>query len=313
MVNGTILCYGARYYDPQLGRFIQPDWIIQDPSDPQFLNRYTYCRDNPIRYTDPTGNFIPLIFGAAAAFAAKVAVGALIGAAVGAAIGAADAAINGRNIGQGALNGLKMGAKFGAIISGAYAIAAALPGGAALFAKTGIDLGLTGLSAHSAVKNFEDGNYFMAAVSAVGVFYGAKQLRNDFKNIKSQGFGNPRNPGTGNRQVDAKLEQQQQSALAKDGVKVEEVMQRDDFFRDAEYTPKVQRQMAEGNYHGFPENVTFHQDLGKITTFKGGDGNMYQRLEIRGSYNGRDGTFEFIKNGKGEINHRMFRSDWEKS
>ncbi len=48
--------YGARYYDPELGRFIQPDTIVQAPSDPQSFNRYSYCRNNPINYVDPTGH-----------------------------------------------------------------------------------------------------------------------------------------------------------------------------------------------------------------------------------------------------------------
>ena len=42
--------YGARYYDPGLGRFIQPDTILDG------LNRFTYCYNNPIKYTDPTGH-----------------------------------------------------------------------------------------------------------------------------------------------------------------------------------------------------------------------------------------------------------------
>ncbi len=49
--------YGARYYDPQLGRFLQPDSIIPDPNDPQSYNRYSYVLNNPLFYTDPTGNF----------------------------------------------------------------------------------------------------------------------------------------------------------------------------------------------------------------------------------------------------------------
>jgi len=48
--------YGARYYDPLIGRFITPDTIIQRPYDPQTLNRYTYCRNNPLKFTDPTGH-----------------------------------------------------------------------------------------------------------------------------------------------------------------------------------------------------------------------------------------------------------------
>ena len=49
--------YGARYYDPVLGRFIQPDTIVPDPFNPQSLNRYSYTDNNPINYTDPTGHF----------------------------------------------------------------------------------------------------------------------------------------------------------------------------------------------------------------------------------------------------------------
>jgi RHS repeat-associated protein len=47
--------YNARYYDPVLGRFTQPDDVIQDIFNPQTYNRYSYCVNNPLRYTDPTG------------------------------------------------------------------------------------------------------------------------------------------------------------------------------------------------------------------------------------------------------------------
>ncbi|RMD64559.1 DUF2380 domain-containing protein, partial [Candidatus Parcubacteria bacterium] len=50
--------YRARYYDPALGRFVQPDTIVPNPSNPQDLNRYSYVRNNPVRYTDPTGRYI---------------------------------------------------------------------------------------------------------------------------------------------------------------------------------------------------------------------------------------------------------------
>lgn len=53
--------YGARYYNQYIGRFIQVDPInIISPEryilDPQQLNYYSYARNNPIRYIDPTGN-----------------------------------------------------------------------------------------------------------------------------------------------------------------------------------------------------------------------------------------------------------------
>ncbi len=50
--------YDARWYDPSLGRFVQPDTIQPDPGDPQNLNRFSYVRNNPLRFTDPTGHYI---------------------------------------------------------------------------------------------------------------------------------------------------------------------------------------------------------------------------------------------------------------
>ena len=48
--------YGARYYDPELGRFIQADTVISDMGNPQSYNRYSYVLNNPLKYTDPTGH-----------------------------------------------------------------------------------------------------------------------------------------------------------------------------------------------------------------------------------------------------------------
>jgi RHS repeat-associated protein len=50
--------YEARYYNPHIGRFAQPDKLLADVYDPQQLNRYAYVRNNPLKYTDPSGNFI---------------------------------------------------------------------------------------------------------------------------------------------------------------------------------------------------------------------------------------------------------------
>ena len=49
----TELVYlNARYYDPEIGRFVSPDPIAYLG---QKLNRYTYSRNNPINYLDPSG------------------------------------------------------------------------------------------------------------------------------------------------------------------------------------------------------------------------------------------------------------------
>jgi RHS repeat-associated protein len=52
--NGLIFLR-ARYYNPYLNQFIQPDTIIPDPYDPQDWNLYSYARNNPLKYTDPDG------------------------------------------------------------------------------------------------------------------------------------------------------------------------------------------------------------------------------------------------------------------
>jgi len=48
--------YDARLYDPLIGRFISADTVVPDWYNPQALNRYSYCYNNPLIYTDPTGH-----------------------------------------------------------------------------------------------------------------------------------------------------------------------------------------------------------------------------------------------------------------
>jgi len=50
--------FGARYYDPTIGRFITEDSYEGDDNDPMTLNRYVYGRDNPERYEDPSGHML---------------------------------------------------------------------------------------------------------------------------------------------------------------------------------------------------------------------------------------------------------------
>ena len=45
----------ARLYDPHLGRFLAPDPYVQAPERAMNFNRYAYCMNNPLKYTDPTG------------------------------------------------------------------------------------------------------------------------------------------------------------------------------------------------------------------------------------------------------------------
>ncbi len=71
----------ARYYDPEIGRFISPDSIdYLEPESINGLNLYCYCGNNPILYADPSGHSVILAL--------------LIGAGIGALVGGASYAVS---------------------------------------------------------------------------------------------------------------------------------------------------------------------------------------------------------------------------
>jgi RHS repeat-associated protein len=52
----ALINMNARLYDPVVGMFLSPDNYIQAPGNTQNYNRYAYCLNNPLKYTDPSGN-----------------------------------------------------------------------------------------------------------------------------------------------------------------------------------------------------------------------------------------------------------------
>ena len=50
-----IINMNGRLYDPVLGRFLSPDNLVQMPDNAQHYNRYSYCLNNPLKYTDSSG------------------------------------------------------------------------------------------------------------------------------------------------------------------------------------------------------------------------------------------------------------------
>ena len=59
--------FGARYYSSQYGRFMMPDFLESDDTDPlpyadlkdpQTLNLYAYARNNPLSYVDKNGHHL---------------------------------------------------------------------------------------------------------------------------------------------------------------------------------------------------------------------------------------------------------------
>ena len=129
----------ARYYDPEVGRFISADSIdYLVPETINGINLYAYCNNNPVMYTDPSGRawwqiFVSIVIigvtavvavatagTAIGVIAAGAAIGGAVGGIAGGATGAIDAAINGGDIFEGFANGMLSGTVTGAI-SGAIA------------------------------------------------------------------------------------------------------------------------------------------------------------------------------------------------
>ncbi len=153
--------YGARYYDPMIGRFISPDPIVQAPFNPQSLNRYSYCINSPLMYVDPSGYFslgsffkslfTGIIGGAVFVLSGGTAAPVFAGIMSGMAAGAAGVALNGGNLGQ-VLQGAIIGGALGGLGGGLYSLNSGfaygmLGAGAAFATATG---GLDGLAYYAA-------------------------------------------------------------------------------------------------------------------------------------------------------------------
>jgi RHS repeat-associated protein len=54
----NLINMNGRFYDPIIGRMLSPDNFMQAPDYSQNFNRYSYCLNNPLVYTDPSGEFI---------------------------------------------------------------------------------------------------------------------------------------------------------------------------------------------------------------------------------------------------------------
>ncbi|TDX53272.1 RHS repeat-associated core domain-containing protein [Orenia marismortui] len=56
VVSIGLYYYGARYYDPEIGRFTREDSYRGELGDPQSQHLYVYVTNNALKYTDPTGH-----------------------------------------------------------------------------------------------------------------------------------------------------------------------------------------------------------------------------------------------------------------
>src|SRR5512147_3240132 len=54
-----LMYYGARFYDPYLNRWTQPDSIVPESSQgTQAWDRFAYSNNNPVTYKDSSGHSV---------------------------------------------------------------------------------------------------------------------------------------------------------------------------------------------------------------------------------------------------------------
>ncbi len=140
--------------------FISPDSIVQNPFDPQTFNRYSYCRNNPLLYVDPSGH----IFGIDDYIVAAV---------VGAVIAGAQSDWDPGAMALGAVTGL--------ISAGAFDIAGGIIGEMAnpsIYVQAGIHALAGGMAGgiNSAIVggNVGEGMLYGAASAGMGKYVGGK-------------------------------------------------------------------------------------------------------------------------------------------
>ncbi len=109
----NLINMNGRLYDPIAARMLSPDNYVQNPQSTQNYNRYTYVLNNPLKYTDPDGEWVHVIAGALIGgfingimHANKGPEGFFKGFAIGAVAGAVTAATGGLAAGAFATGGL---------------------------------------------------------------------------------------------------------------------------------------------------------------------------------------------------------------
>ena len=144
----------GRLYDPVLRTFLMPDNFIQQPENTQNYNRYAYVLNNPLMYTDPSGEIIPLIVGAM-----------IIGAFIGAATYIITAALTDIPFSIGGLaKATFIGAASAAVTFGIGSAAGNLFGAATTFSKAGFQALAHGMF-QGAMSGVQGGKFFASFVA----------------------------------------------------------------------------------------------------------------------------------------------------
>jgi len=148
--------FGARWYDPDTGRFLSVDPIVQALGDPQTHNAYGFVRNNPLSNVDADGMGLFQWLGRLSAkgwwgHALSILIGVVVGVVIGGIVG---------GVVLGGINGAWVGAALGGEL--------ALPEGAGVGALVGATVGDSVVQAGAGQASAEEGG-----VGSAPIFSGA--------------------------------------------------------------------------------------------------------------------------------------------
>lgn len=149
----------GRVYDPVMSSFLSVDSYVQDPDNSQNFNRYAYCFNNPLKYTDPSGEV---------AFVDDIIAAAIVGAIINGFVQTASG--NVQNFGQWCLAttiGGVAGAA-GAWAGGAVAMGTGFVGGAVSGGVGGAVGGFANGAGNAWMNGGSFGDGMMCGISAAG-------------------------------------------------------------------------------------------------------------------------------------------------
>jgi len=278
----------GRVYDPQLGRFLSPDPIVQSPSNSQSWNRYSYVFNNPLKYTDPTGfQCIQTVHytsndgdhwrqNGAPSFSGDCQVDEVDHR------GSSD---NG--------DGWKPPETYKPENSGQQQEQQSItPTG-----ERGGESIMTTLLDECSAGSLSSCSQFNDLRVATGEFQGV------YINLALQDF------------YKTSLSQAAGGLLGRIGgafsaSKIKELWmayKAEKFFANTTLAPRVLKQIRSGDNHAFPGLVDdIAKKAGKVESVLDSRGNSVQMLTLNGERNGVSGTYEYIKNNANEIYHRFF-------
>lgn len=187
-----LACFGlinmnARLYEPAMGRFISPDPFIINAFMSQDFNRYSYAKNNPLKFVDKNGEIVWWI---------PVAIGAVVGAYSGASIqsGTWNFTNWSSDWWKGAIAGAFVGATAGGLVAsavGATGMAAPLTTGSTTVMASTKAWGITSTIIHNAAINigitaFSGGSWDMAwKYGLAGAVSGAWGVTGGFGAVKN--------------------------------------------------------------------------------------------------------------------------------